>query len=173
MNVLEGARLAGSERVVFAACGTTLYGDVAPDDLPVREAHPHRPVSPFGVSKKTVIDYLAAYRRLYALEFCALALGNVYGPRQNPDGDAGVVAVFAGRIGRGEPVTVFGDGEQTRDLVYVDDAVDDVRPRGDPRRRARLQHRDGPRDVGQPVARDHGRAGRHDRLRGGGGAAPG
>jgi UDP-glucose 4-epimerase len=124
VNVLEGARLAGSERLVFAACGTTLYGEVTADELPVREAHPHQPVSPFGVSKSAVIDYLTAYRRLYALEFCALALGDVYGPRQDPDGDTGAVAVFAGRIGRGEPVTVFGDGEQTRDFVYVDDVVD-------------------------------------------------
>ena len=124
LNVMEGVRLAGADRVVFAACGSTLYGEVAGDELPVRESYPHRPLSSFGVSKKAVIDYLAAYRRLHALEFCALALGEVYGPRQDPDGVAGVVAVFAGRILRGEPVTVFGDGEQTRDFVYVDDVVD-------------------------------------------------
>jgi UDP-glucose 4-epimerase len=124
VNVMEGARLAESERVVFAACGATLYGEVDGDELPVREAQPHRPISPFGVSKKAVIDYLAVYRHLYALEFCALALGNVYGPRQDPDGDAGAVALFAGRIARGEPVIVLGDGEQTRDFVYVDDVVD-------------------------------------------------
>jgi UDP-glucose 4-epimerase len=124
VNVMEGARLAGTERVVFAAGGSSLYGDVSADELPVREAHPHRPMSPFGVSKKTVLDYLATYRTLYALEFCALALGNVYGPRQDPDGEAGVVAAFAARVERGEPVTVFGNGEQTRDFVYVDDVVD-------------------------------------------------
>jgi UDP-glucose 4-epimerase len=76
------------------------------------------------VAKKSVIDYLVAYRQLHALEFCALALGNVYGPRQDPHGEAGVVAIFAERILRGEPVTVFGDGEQTRDYVFVDDVVD-------------------------------------------------
>jgi UDP-glucose 4-epimerase len=81
-------------------------------------------LSPYGVSKKSVIDYLVAYRELHALEFCALALGNVYGPRQDPHGEAGVVAIFAERILRGEPVTVFGDGEQTRDFVFVDDVVD-------------------------------------------------
>jgi UDP-glucose 4-epimerase len=124
VNVLEGARLAQSKRVVFAACGTTLYGEVDPDELPVREAQPHRPLSPYGVSKKSVLDYLATYRTLYALEFSALALGNVYGPRQDPEGRAGVVAAFAGRVRRGEPVTVFGSGEQTRDFVYVDDVVD-------------------------------------------------
>src|SRR5580704_10836026 len=124
LNILEGARQAGSERVVFTASGTTLYGEPDPEDLPVREAHPHKPVMPYGVSKKAVIDYLVAYRELHALEFCALALGNVYGPRQNPHGEAGVVAIFADRVLRDEPVTIFGDGEQTRDYVFVDDVVD-------------------------------------------------
>jgi UDP-glucose 4-epimerase len=124
LRVLEGARQAKSERVVFAASGGTLYGEPAPDDLPVRESHPHQPLSPYGVSKKSVIDYLVAYRRLHSLEFCALALGNVYGPRQDPHGEAGVVAIFAEHLLRAEPVTVFGDGEQTRDFVFVDDVVD-------------------------------------------------
>jgi UDP-glucose 4-epimerase len=124
LNILEGARQAETERVVFAASGGTLYGDPTPEDLPVREAHPQQPLSPYGVSKKAVIDYLVAYRELHALEFCALALGNVYGPRQNPHGEAGVVAIFADRILRGDAVTVFGDGEQTRDFVFVDDVVD-------------------------------------------------
>ena len=90
----------------------------------MRESHPHQPLSPYGVAKKSVIDYLVAYRELHALEFCALALANVYGPRQDPHGEAGVVAIFAERILRGEPVTIFGDGEQTRDFVFVDDVVD-------------------------------------------------
>jgi UDP-glucose 4-epimerase len=124
LNILEGARQAETERVVFSASGGTLYGEPTPEDLPVREAHAHQPLSPYGVSKKAVIDYLVAYRELHALEFCALALGNVYGPRQNPHGEAGVVAIFADRILRGEEVTVFGDGEQTRDFVFVDDVVD-------------------------------------------------
>src|SRR6202522_4234788 len=124
LNVLEGARRAEAERVVFAASGGTLYGEPSAEDLPVREAHPHQPLSPYGVSKKAVIDYLAAYRKLYALEFAALALANVYGPRQNPHGEAGVVAIFADRLVRGAPVTIFGDGEQTRDFVFVDDVVD-------------------------------------------------
>ena len=124
LNVLEGARQAGAERVVFAASGGTLYGEPAAEDLPVRESHPHRPLSPYGVSKKAVLDYLVAYRELHALEFSALALANVYGPRQDPHGEAGVVAIFADRLLRGEPVTIFGDGEQTRDFVFVDDVVD-------------------------------------------------
>ncbi len=124
LRVLEGARTAGCRRVVFAASGGTLYGEPDPADLPVRESHPHRPLSPYGVSKKAAIDYLVAYRELYALEFCALALANVYGPRQDPHGEAGVVAIFADRLLSGAAVTVFGDGEQTRDFVFVDDVVD-------------------------------------------------
>jgi UDP-glucose 4-epimerase len=124
LHVLEGARQAETERVIFAASGGTLYGDPTPEELPVREAHPHQPLSPYGVSKKAVLDYLVAYRELHSLEFSALALANVYGPRQNPHGEAGVVAIFAQRLLRGESLTVFGDGEQTRDFVYVDDVVD-------------------------------------------------
>jgi UDP-glucose 4-epimerase len=124
LNVLQGARAAGTERVVFAASGGTLYGEPDPADLPVRESHAHRPLSPYGVSKKAVIDYLIAYRELYALEFAALAMANVYGPRQDPHGEAGVVAIFADRLVGGTAATIFGDGEQTRDFVYVDDVVD-------------------------------------------------
>jgi len=124
LRVLEGARTLSSARVVFAASGGTLYGEPDAADLPVREAHPHRPLSPYGVSKKSAIDYLVAYRELHAVEFCALALANVFGPRQDPHGEAGVVAIFAERLLCGEPVTIFGDGEQTRDFVFVDDVVD-------------------------------------------------
>lgn len=124
LHVLEGARRAGSRKVVFASSGGTIYG--APDgaDLPVKESHPQQPISPYGVAKKVVGDYLFAYRELHELEFTALALANVYGPRQDPHGEAGVVAIFAGRLLAGESCTIFGDGEQTRDYVYVDDVVD-------------------------------------------------
>jgi len=124
LNVLEGARQAESDRIVFAASGGTLYGEPDSDELPVRESHPQQPLSPYGVSKKSVIDYLVAYRELHALEFCALALANVYGPRQDPHGEAGVVAIFAEKLLQGAPVTIYGDGSQTRDFVYVDDVVD-------------------------------------------------
>ncbi|HVL06464.1 MAG TPA: GDP-mannose 4,6-dehydratase [Acidimicrobiales bacterium] len=122
LNVLEGARAAGSRKVVFAASGGTLYGE--PEKLPVPESHPQRPLSPYGVSKKAACDYLAAYRELHGIEFTALALANVYGPRQDPHGEAGVVAIFAGRLLAGQTCTIFGDGNQTRDFVYVDDVVD-------------------------------------------------
>jgi UDP-glucose 4-epimerase len=124
LNVLEAARAAGARKVVFASSGGTIYGDVDPKDLPVRESHPRRPLSPYGVSKSAFGDYLAAYRELHQLEYTALALANVYGPRQDPHGEAGVVAIFAGRLLKGEPCTIFGEGTQTRDYVYVDDVVD-------------------------------------------------
>ncbi|MBI3256533.1 MAG: GDP-mannose 4,6-dehydratase [Actinobacteria bacterium] len=124
LNVLEGARSGGARKVVFASSGGTIYGDPDPSDLPVRESHPQQPISPYGVAKKVVGDYLHAYRVLHDLEFTALALANVYGPRQDPHGEAGVVAIFAGRLLAGETCTVFGDGGQTRDFVYVDDVVD-------------------------------------------------
>jgi len=124
LQVLEGARAAEARRVVYAASGGTLYGDVAAEDFPIRESQLQRPTTPYGVSKKAVIDYLEMYRAMHALEFSALALANVYGPRQDPEGEAGVVAIFAGRMLRGEPVTIYGDGEQTRDFIYVDDVVD-------------------------------------------------
>jgi len=124
LRVLEGARALGPARVVFAASGGTLYGEVEEADLPIPESHPHRPLSPYGVSKKSAVDYLFAYRELHGVECVALALGNVYGPRQDPHGEAGVVAIFAERLVKGEQVTIYGDGNQTRDFVFVDDVVD-------------------------------------------------
>jgi UDP-glucose 4-epimerase len=124
LRVLEGARSSGARKVVFASSGGTIYGNPDPADLPVKESHPQRPVSPYGVAKKVVSDYLAAYRELHNLEFTTLALANVYGPRQDPHGEAGVVAIFAGRLLSGQPCTIYGDGGQTRDFVFVDDVVD-------------------------------------------------
>ena len=124
INVLEAARAAGTRKVIFASSGGTIYGDPDPVELPVRETHPQRPLSPYGVAKKAAGDYLHAYWQLHDLEYTALALANVYGPRQDPHGEAGVVAIFAGRLLSGERCKIFGDGEQTRDFVYVDDVVD-------------------------------------------------
>ncbi len=122
LNVLEGARRAGARKVVFAASGGTLYGES--DKLPLRESAEQRPLSPYGVSKKAAIDYLVAYRELHGLESTSLALANIYGPRQDPHGEAGVVAIFAGLLLDGQPCKIYGDGQQTRDFVYVDDVVD-------------------------------------------------
>lgn len=124
LQVMEGARRAGARKVVVASSGGTIYGEPSPDALPVTEDHPQHPTSPYGVAKKVVDDYLFCYQALHGLPFTALALANVYGPRQDPNGEAGVVAIFAGRLLSGEPCTIFGDGEQTRDFVYVTDVVD-------------------------------------------------
>jgi UDP-glucose 4-epimerase len=125
LNVCQGALSAGTSKLVFAGSGGTLYG--IPEDLPVREGHAQRPVSPYGVAKKAVGDYLHYYREVHGLEYTVLALANVYGPRQDPHGEAGVVAIFAGKLLARERPTIFGDGEQTRDFVYVDDVVDAFR----------------------------------------------
>ena len=122
LNVCQGACKAGTRKVVFAGSGGTLYGD--PEELPVREGHSQHPLSPYGVSKKAVGDYLHYYREVQGLDSTVLALANVYGPRQDPHGEAGVVAIFAGKVLGRERATVFGDGMQTRDFVYVDDVVD-------------------------------------------------
>ncbi len=124
LNVLEGARGAKARRVVAAASGGTLYGEPLGDQIPTNESAPQRPLSPYGVSKKSMIDYLVAYKELHGLDYVALALANVYGPRQDPHGEAGVVAIFAEKILAGDGVTIYGDGTQTRDFVYVDDVVD-------------------------------------------------
>jgi UDP-glucose 4-epimerase len=131
LNVLEGARRAGSRKVVVAASGGTAYGEVRPRNLPAKESHALAPQSPHGVSARVVLEYLRLYRQLHDLEYTALALANVYGPRQLPadaddqDGvDGGVIATFAARLLAGEECTIHGDGEQTRDFLYVDDCVD-------------------------------------------------
>ncbi len=123
LNVLECALKAGSRKLIYAASGGTIYGE--PRRLPAKEsaAQGSYPTSPYGISKKIVLDYLGFYSRYRGIEYTALALGNVYGPRQDPFGEAGVVAIFAGRMLEGEPVTIFGDGNQTRDYVFIDDVV--------------------------------------------------
>ena len=122
LNICQGAVAAGTSKLVFAASGGTLYG--TPEHLPVREGHPQRPESPYGVAKKACTDYLHYYREIHGLEYSALAFANVYGPRQDPHGEAGVVSIFTGlMLDRTRP-TIFGDGKQTRDFVFVDDVVD-------------------------------------------------
>jgi UDP-glucose 4-epimerase len=122
LNVIEGALAAGTRKVVFAGSGGTLYG--VPESTPTREGHPQRPVSPYGVAKKAVSDYLHYFREIHGLEYTTLALGNVYGPRQDPHGESGVIAIFSNKLLAGDRPTIYGDGEQTRDYVYVDDVCD-------------------------------------------------
>jgi UDP-glucose 4-epimerase len=121
INLLEGARRGGVTRVVFASSGGVVYDDRGP--LPHREEARKLPVSPYGVSKVGSEYYLAAYARLYGMETVSLRYANVYGPRQNPHGEAGVVAIFGSRLRSGQGLMVYGDGNQTRDYVFVGDVA--------------------------------------------------
>jgi UDP-glucose 4-epimerase len=120
----KAALAAGCRRLVFASSGGTVYGEPEHSALPVDERHPEGVTNPYGVAKRSAEDYLASFADLDGLEPVSLRLGNVYGPRQDPHGEAGVVAIFCNRLLADEPVTVFGDGRQTRDYVYVEDVVD-------------------------------------------------
>ena len=119
LRVLELAREHDAQ-VVFASTGGAIYGEC---ERPATEAAERQPVSPYGTSKLAAEEYLAAWNRLYGTSHVALRLGNVYGPRQDPHGEAGVVAIFLSRIRDGVPATIFGDGSQTRDYVFVEDVV--------------------------------------------------
>ncbi|MGH2739973.1 MAG: NAD-dependent epimerase/dehydratase family protein [Actinomycetota bacterium] len=123
LNVLQAAVRSGTRKAVVAGSGGTIYG--VPRRLPAREtaAAGSHPTTPYGISKKVSWDYLRYYRDAGGLDFTLLALANVYGPRQDPSGEAGVVAIFASKMLAGETPTIFGDGAQTRDYVFVDDAV--------------------------------------------------
>ena len=122
LAVLEAARQLGTAKVVVVISAVSLYGDVAAKDLPVKEAQPWQPVGVRGVVSRALLELLAAYRELHSVEYTALAMGNVYGPRQRADG--GVVATFAQALADKVTPMMHGDGRQTRDFVYVDDAVD-------------------------------------------------
>jgi len=121
INLLEAARLAGTRRVLFASSGGAAYGEQ--DEFPAPESHKLEPVSPYGVSKRASELYLSCYRAMYGLEYTAMRYANVYGPRQDPHGEAGVVAIFAQKLLAGEVPTINGDGRQTRDYVFVGDLV--------------------------------------------------
>jgi UDP-glucose 4-epimerase len=122
-NVLEAARAANSRRVVFVSTGGAIYGEGDGQQLPLPEGAPIAPLSAYGQSKFAAEGYLALYERLYGLSSVALRLGNVYGPRQDPLGEAGVIAIFCGLLQSGGRPTVFGDGKQTRDYIFVGDVV--------------------------------------------------
>jgi UDP-glucose 4-epimerase len=119
LRVLEGARRAGARKIVFAS-SASVYGIVDDEAMPVRESQPQRPVTIGGVAKKAAADAMSAYREVHGIEFTALALSTVYGPRD----ERSPVAVFDRNLRAGRPTTITGDGRQTRDLLYVDDAVD-------------------------------------------------
>ncbi len=120
--VLEAARLTGVRRVVYAS-SIGSYGEPTLEELPLDETYDRPATSQYGTSKRVALDYLATYRELYGLEFTALTLANVYGPHQTTAGEGGVVATFIGRMLDRQPCAIYGDGEQTRDFVFVDDVV--------------------------------------------------
>ncbi len=129
INVLEGAREAGSRRFVFSSTGGAIYGET--DVVPTPEGTAPKPMAGYGQSKFCAEAYLGLYERMHGLSTVALRFGNVYGPRQDPHGEAGVIAIFCGRFFNGGRPTVFGDGRQTRDYIYVGDLVDAIIAAGD------------------------------------------
>jgi UDP-glucose 4-epimerase len=120
LNLLEGARAGGVRRVIFSSSGGVVYGEGQPPHV---EHAAKMPISPYGVTKLATEYYLSCYRALYGLESFALRYANVYGPRQDPHGEAGVVAIFGNRLLASKPITIYGDGAQTRDYVYVGDVA--------------------------------------------------
>jgi UDP-glucose 4-epimerase len=122
INVIQSSVEAGVGKIIYAATGGAVYGN--PEKLPVDETHPVNPVSQYGISKHTVEHYLALYHQLEGLRYTVLRYANVFGPRQNPHGEAGVNAIFAGQMLAGETPTIFGDGTKTRDYVYIGDVVE-------------------------------------------------
>lgn len=121
VNLLELSRKTGVRKFIFASTGGAIYGDQ--DYFPADEAHPLRPVSPYGISKLAVEKYLYFYHHVYDLQYISLRYANVYGPRQNPYGEAGVIAIFTNTLLLGHQPVINGDGTQTRDYVYVEDVV--------------------------------------------------
>ena len=125
VQVLEAARAANVKRVIFASTAAA-YGDVKEDDLPVREAQPTEPMSFYGLSKLSVEKYLEMYRKIYGMEYVVLRFANVYGERQGDGGEGGVISIFAKAVAEGRDITIYGDGEQTRDFVYAGDIAEGI-----------------------------------------------
>jgi UDP-glucose 4-epimerase len=121
LTLLESCMKTGVKRVIFASSGGAIYGEQ--DYFPADEFHPTRPISPYGVSKLTTEHYLFYYKTVYGIDSVSLRYANIYGPRQNPHGEAGVVAIFTTRLLSGQQAIINGDGKQTRDYVFVGDVV--------------------------------------------------
>jgi UDP-glucose 4-epimerase len=119
INLLEAGRAAGLKKTIYASTGGAVYGE--PKKIPATEHTPVDPLCPYGVSKHTVEHYLALYAKLYGMKYTVIRYANVYGPRQDPHGEAGVVAIFSQLLLAGKQPTIFGDGTKTRDYVYVAD----------------------------------------------------
>lgn len=121
LNLYEAAKLSGVKKIIFASSGGTIYGEQ--DYFPADEDHPTRPCSPYGISKLANEKYLFYYKIVHNIDFVSLRYGNVYGLRQNPHGEAGVVAIFINKMLSGEQPVINGDGLITRDYIYIDDVV--------------------------------------------------
>ncbi len=121
VNILEGCREISCKKLVFAASGGTIYGDVPENELPITENLPLKACSFYGLTKMTSVHYLELYRKHFGLDYCALALGNVYGSKQDPYGESGVVAIFTNKFLNDEECRINGDGSVTRDYVYCKD----------------------------------------------------
>jgi len=121
LNLLECARQYAVRKVIYISTGGAVYGE--PQYLPCDEAHPINPICQYGVSKHTVEHYLFVYKHLYNLDYTVLRYPNVFGARQNPAGEAGVIAIFTGKMLNNEPITIYGNGEQERDFIYVTDCA--------------------------------------------------
>lgn len=122
VNMLEATHHSGAERFVFASSGGATFGDTF--NIPTPESQPRKPASPYGIAKYIVEEYFRWYHDTYGLDFMSLGFANVYGPRQDPHGEAGVVSIFIGDLLAGRTPTIFGDGGQTRDFVFVEDVTD-------------------------------------------------
>jgi len=123
LNLLDAAVKCQVKKIIFSSTGGAIYGEVT-EEQGADENHPQEPISPYAITKRAVEMYLHAYWKLYGLKFTVLRYGNVYGPRQDPLGEAGVIAIFCGKLLKGEAPYIFGDGKQLRDYVYVGDVAD-------------------------------------------------
>jgi len=123
LNLLQSCIKYGVNRFIFISSGGVVYGEPNVEELPLSEEAPKRPISPYGVAKLAIEHYLYYYKVNYGLNYVVLRYGNVYGPRQDPRGEAGVIAIFSGKMLKGERPTIFGDGEQLRDYVYIEDVL--------------------------------------------------
>lgn len=122
LNLLQAAVKSKVKKIIFSSTGGALYGEIAKKSG-ADENYPQEPISPYAITKRSIEMYLYAYWKLYGLNFTCLRYGNVYGPRQDPLGEAGVIAIFCGKMLKGEPPTIYGDGKQLRDYVYVGDVA--------------------------------------------------
>jgi len=122
LNILENCRKISVKKFIFASSGGAIYGDT--DVIPTPETHPENPESPYGIAKLTVEKYLNFYKKTFGLNYIVLRIANVYGPRQDSKGEGGVIAIFCDKMLKDEQPTINGDGEQARDFVYVDDALE-------------------------------------------------